>query len=357
MQQRTFAILGMGNGGHAFAAYLGLRGQSVRAWDVDPARIAELTKVGTITANGPILSGTVTPELFTANIWEAVAGADVIMLVIPTIYHASVAHQIAPHLTEGQLVILNPGATGGAMEVRSVLGSIGARALVGETNNMLFTCRSELPGEVTVNAVKDRVDFACLPASATAAAAARIADVLPQFYPVDNVLLTSIGNINAMVHPVPTMLNAARCEAASPFDYYHEGITPAVASLVEKLDAERLAVAKAYGLDIQTLPQWYSDSYGRKVTTVYDAVHNNAAYANIAGPTTLQTRYLHEDVATGLVPLSELGRAANVATPLIDAAINLASTLVATDFRDRGRTLARLGLAHLTPRQIRAAIA
>lgn len=356
--QKTFAVLGMGNGGHAFAVYLGLRGQSVRAWDVDPVRIADLRRVRTVTATGSALSGSVALETMTSDIGKAINGADVILIVLPTIYHASVAEQMAQHVDQNQLIILNPGATGGALEVRGVLRRAGTGSItVGETNNMLFTCRSDRPGEVTVNAIKERVDFACLPASATDAAMTRIAHVLPQFHPVQNVLETSFGNINAMVHPIPTMLNAARCETSSPFDYYHEGITPAIAALVEQIDDERLAIAKAYGLHIQTLSEWYTDSYGRKVETLYDAVHNNVAYTNIAGPTTLQTRYLLEDVATGLVPLSELARAANVATPLIDAAIDLASSLVALDFRDRGRTLARLELTDLTVPEIAAAIA
>lgn len=339
----------MGNGGHAFAAYLALNGQTVRAWDVDATRISELQKRGTIEAKGIGLTGTARLELFTADLAEAVTGADVILVVIPTIYHASVAEQLAKHLTEGQLVILNPGATGGALEVRSILRCAGAASVtVCETNNMVFTCRSEAPGEVTVNAIKNKVDFACLPASATDTALAQISAVLPQFNPVDNVLVTSLGNINAMVHPVPTILNAARCDAGAPFEYYLDGITPTVAALVERLDRERIAIAEAFKLNIQSLPEWYSDSYGRPVDNLYDAVHNNTAYVDIAGPTSLQNRYLIEDVATGLVPLSELGRAANVPTALIDAAIEMASSLLGLDFRQSGRTLTRLELSELS---------
>ncbi|MGV9798553.1 NAD/NADP octopine/nopaline dehydrogenase family protein [Mycobacterium sp. NPDC003449] len=356
--QQTFAILGMGNGGHAFAAYLGLRGQRVQVWDVDSARIDELRQIGSVTARGSALTGSATLDVVSSDLEEAVAGAGVILVVIPTMFHASVAEQMAAHVKDDQLVILNPGATGGALEVRGILRRAGAGSItVGETNNMLFTCRSARPGTVLVHAIKDRVDFACLPASATTAAIATLSPVLPQFHAVRNVLLTSLANINAMVHPLPTLLNAARCDTAAPFDYYHEGITPAVASLIERLDKERLEIADAYGVEVQTLPEWYTDSYGRQVETLYDAVHNNVAYTDIAGPTTLQTRYLLEDVATGLVPLSELGRAAGVTTPLIDAAIDLASSLIDVNFRERGRTLARLDLERLSVPEIAAAVA
>ncbi len=356
--QKTYAVLGMGNGGHAFAAYLGLQGQRVHAWDIDPQRIADITERGTITAHGDGFAGTTEVSLLTPDLGQAVAGADVILVVVPAIYHASIAREVAPHLADGQLVILNPGATGGALEFRAVLRRHGAAdVVIGETNNMLFTCRSETPGEVTVNAVKERLHFACVPAAGTGWAIAQIASVLPQFTAVDNVLHTSLTNINAMVHPLPTVLNAARCDGGSPFEYYVEGITPAVAALVEQLDSERIQVAYALGAEVQTLPQWYTESYGRKVDTLYDAVQGNTAYRGIAGPSSLQTRYLTEDVATGLVPLSELGRAANVPTPIADAVIQLASSLVAVDFRRQGRTLDKLELSGLSSGEIASAVA
>jgi len=55
-------------------------------------------------------------------------------------------------------------------------------------------------------------------------------------------------------------------------------------------------------------------------------------------------RYLTEDVPTGLVPLSELGRALGILTPHIDNLIDLASEELNIDFRINGRTLDRLGL-------------
>ncbi|TDT74709.1 opine dehydrogenase [Arthrobacter sp. AG258] len=356
--QKTYAVLGLGNGGHAFAAYLSLKGQSVQAWDVDPQRIEQIKTRGSITAHGDGLCGTAVIDLLTPDLGAAIRGADVILVVIPAMYHASLAEKMSAHLTKGQLVILNPGATGGALEFRSILRRHGgAEATVGETSNMLFTCRSDAPGDVTVNAIKETMDFACVPASMTSWAQEQISFALPQFSAVDNVLCTSLTNINAMMHPLPTVLNAARCDAGSPFQYYLEGITPAVATLVEQLDNERLEIAKAFGVTVQSLAQWYKDSYGRDSENLYEAVHGNNAYRGISGPTNLQTRYLTEDVATGLVPLSEFGRAVNVQTPLMDAVIELASSLIRVDFRKEGRTLEKLELAGLDVAEITSYVA
>ena len=64
-------------------------------------------------------------------------------------------------------------------------------------------------------------------------------------------------------------------------------------------------------------------------------------------------RYVLEDVPTGLVPISYLGRLAGVETPAIDAVINMACQLYDCDFWSSGRNLGNLGLEGLNPSEIR----
>jgi hypothetical protein len=42
--------------------------------------------------------------------------------------------------------------------------------------------------------------------------------------PLSSVLITSLNNANAMMHPSPTILNAGRIECAAPFTSLHNGI-------------------------------------------------------------------------------------------------------------------------------------
>ena len=62
-------------------------------------------------------------------------------------------------------------------------------------------------------------------------------------------------------------------------------------------------------------------------------------------PTTLDHRYIKEDVGYGLVPMAEIGRLIGAETPVIDALITLASVISRTDYRKDGFTLERMGLA------------
>ena len=59
-----------------------------------------------------------------------------------------------------------------------------------------------------------------------------------------------------------------------------------------------------------------------------------------------------EDVPYGLVPTSEMGKKAGVATPLLDALVVIASVVCQEDYRRTGRTLESLGLDKLSKEQI-----
>jgi len=114
--------------------------------------------------------------------------------------------------------------------------------------------------------------------------------------------------------------------------------------LLEKLDAERLAVARAYRVTVLSAREWLEEAYGVNEISLYEAIQKNEAYAGIKAPSEINVRYLTEDVPTGLVPLACLGRIAGVPTPIMDAVIVGASRLLGVDFRENGRNEKNLGL-------------
>jgi opine dehydrogenase len=352
-----FAIIGAGNGGQAFAGHLKLLGMSVSLYDVEKEKVEALQRTNRMRLFGAV-EGEAVIDLITHDIGEAMQGADIIMVVIPAVYQNSIAQAIAPFLVDNQIIVLNPGATGGALEVRNTLRKSGAKAkvIVGETETLLYACRSIEPGVVQVYGIKDRVNVATLPAVQAPYVSKLLGIALPQFQPVESVLHTSLNNPNAMLHPTPTLLNAGRIESRSPFDYYSDGVTPSIAKVVEKADHERLAVAEALGITVPTIEQWYYECYRAEGINLYDIIQHVDAYKGIKGPVTLNTRYLFEDVATGLVPLSSLGRAIGVKTPTMDAVIELTNTLLDRNFWKEGRSLENLGLAGLRPDEIRALV-
>lgn len=89
-----------------------------------------------------------------------------------------------------------------------------------------------------------------------------------------------------------------------------------VAGFLEKMDGERLAVARAVGTDVSSVKRWLTSAYvSSEGDTLYDAIQSNEAYREIYAPETIHHRYVYDDVPTGLVPMVSLGKLLGVDTP------------------------------------------
>ena len=354
MNKQVYAVLGAGNGGQAMAGYLGRRGFEVRLYNRSPARLGPVWRRGGVALDG-VVQGLGQVELATTDLAEAVTGADVLMVVLPATGHRSLASQLAAVIAPGQIVVLNPGRTGGALEVRNTL--IERRAprdvVVAEAQTMLFASRVLDDGICHIYSIKRFVPLAAVPADDTAKAIAALNAAFPQFYAASSVLETSLDNMGAIFHPGVTLLNAARIEATGgDFDYYQEGVTPTVARVIEQIDNERMEVAEAYGVRARSAQEWLAEAYGADGGTLREAVLNNPGYAGIKAPPHLNHRYIWEDVPTSLVPIADLGRIAGVPTPTINAMIALASAAHDTDYRREGRNAVSMGIAGLSASEV-----
>jgi opine dehydrogenase len=162
---------------------------------------------------------------------------------------------------------------------------------------------------------------------------------------------TGFSNINAVMHPAGTLGNAGWIErTGGDFHYYREGITPAIASWIEQVDHERLKIAQRIGLKPVTFVEIFyraglTSEEARASGSVLRAINESPPNRTIKAPSTLDHRYIREDVGYGLVPMAEIGRLTGVATPVMEALITLASTAHATDYRIEGLTLEKMGLA------------
>lgn len=343
-------VVGAGNGGLAMAAHLALKGLPVFLYSRNEEKVAPIRKAGGIYLHGA-MEGFGRIELASTDLEECVQNADVIMVTTPACAHAQVATALAPFV-DGHIVVLNPGRTGGALEVHHIFQQMGARATVAEAQTFIYASRAESPTSARIFEIKRVVPVAAFPAVKTHAVMRQLQRVYSQFVPAHNVLETSFSNIGAVFHPTPLILNACKVDTGVCFDYYHEGVTPSVAELMERVDAERVAVAAALGLRVLTAREWLYEAYGARGGNLYEAIQNNGAYTGIKAPTTLDHRYIYEDVPTGLVPIASFGRVAGVPTPYTESLIQMACGLHGTDYRKVGRTVERLGLAGMRPGEI-----
>jgi opine dehydrogenase len=347
------SVIGAGNGGQAIAGYLAMCNYDVALYDIVEEKIHELQRLGGIRLTGRI-QGFGKINLITTNISEAVDGADIIMVTTIANAHKAVAQSIAPLLVDGQVIVLNPGRTCGALVFKQALLESGckARFYLAEAQTLVYACRIIENGTVNIIGVKDEVLLSALPSADTDYILSKVSPLYPSFMKTTNVLRTSLENIGAMFHPCVLLFNAATIERNEVFWFYRD-MTDQVASFIERFDAERLAVGKAYGIDLLGVNDWikfaYKDTEG---DTLCERMRNNPAYYDIKSPSTIFTRQLTEDIPTGVLPIMELGQAAGVDTPLLKSMINICEALLGQDLHTHGRNLQNLGLAGKSKQEI-----
>ncbi len=356
----VFAVLGAGNGGMAMAGHLALRGFEVRLFNRSPERIDAVRQTGSIQLvaedDDSLPHGIGEISLASTDMQEVLKGADIIMVVVPATGHGYMAEQCVPHLRDGQIVILHPGRTGGALEFHNVVrqNAPGVDVIVAEAQTLLYACRLMNPGQVRMFGMKHSVPVAALPAYRTPEVIKAISPAYREFVPGDNVMKTSMDNIGAIFHPAVTVLNCSRIESTrGDFEYYIDGISRSTSVILEKVDQERIAVGAAMGFNCMSAREWLYFAYGSAGRTLYDAVRANNGYYGIKAPPTLDTRYLWEDVPMSLVPIASMGEMLGVPCPTTRSIIHLAGLLNECDYWDTGRTVERMGLAGLSLKEIR----
>lgn len=348
-----FCVIGAGNGGRAFAAYLSSKGHPVNLYNRSFSRIADIKKKGKLKAKGEI-KGSFPLNLVTQRLDHAVKDVDVILVVTPASAHKSIARKIAPYLMKDQIILLNPGRTFGAIEFLQIIkDQIGNFPIfIAETQTLLFTSRQLEKNKVQILKIKDSVQFSAYPEKYTFFVYDTLYEIFPQLIPADDYLQMTLNNIGMLLHPTLSVLNSGMMDIGKEFKFYSEGATKRTCEVLENLQMEINQIMSKLSLKQFNFNRWAKRSYGVNGKNIYDAIQEILAYKNITAPKRLVTRYFTEDVPTGLVPISSLAELLGIKTPIIDSIINLSSLLCGMDFKNTGRTITALALEEYIKRRL-----
>ena len=350
------AILGAGHGGLAAAADLTRRGFEVRLHARREDTLTPIRSRGGIELRG-IHDGFVPFTAVTTDVAEAVEGAGLVILVVPSVAHESYARVLAPLLTPELPIFLNPGHTGGGLHFVHELRRAGYTAPVQtcETVTLTYICRLERPATVGVYSYTKNLAFAAFPSRNLDHLFSLVQPLFPEIRRASNVLETALTNINAVFHPPGMVMNTGWIEhTGGDFLFYREGITDGVGRVTAAVDSERLAIAAALGLETKSFLAAFhraglTSTAALESGSISRACRESEPNRTIKAPPSLDHRYVHEDVGYGLVPISGLGQLAGVATPVIDSLIILAGAALGIDFWETGLTLDKLGIAGKDP--------
>ncbi len=353
------AVLGGGNGAFAAAGDLTLNGHDIRLWRRNPDAVAAHRAAG-----GVILvkdfSGAreARPALITADIGEAVRGAELILCPTPATAQHDIAAALAPHLRDGQVIFLPPGSFGSVIFAKAAR-AVGNRAEIAcaETGTLPWLTRKHGPFESAITVRAKRLPTGVFPLVHKEHALAVIGRAFPRVIEdCGDALSAALMNAGPIIHPPLIVMNAAPLEHFDKWDIHKEGTQAAVRRVTDALDAERIALREALGYGAPHFP--LADHYAK---TGAEWMYGRGSHDRLTDSgdwrehiVLTEHRYMLEDTRIGLSFMLSVAALVGAAMPLTRAFLAIGGAICGEDFMQTGRTLASLGLGALDRGELQA---
>ena len=361
-----FAVLGTGNSGQTFAADIALKGYCVNLAEVPrfEKNLRAIESRGGIKISGEAGNGFARLNMITTDIRTAIKGVDIIIIGGSAYAHEPFSRQLAPYFEDGQFILFT--SNFGALRFHKWMTDAGitTRVTPVESMSLPYATRATEPGVVNCIGIKSSLYIAALPARRNQEFLDKTRPVFPMFAPADNVWLTSVNNLNPIVHPPMVLFNAGRIESTGGkgWNLYADGATESVTRVMLAMDAERmnlLTPVSENGIAFKDGFENLYKSYSLAKDSISETLRQSPIHGNpvFPAPAMVNTRYINEDLPFGLAPWSAIGRMWGIPTPNIDAVIRIASTMLEQNYFTRGLTMKDLGIEGMAPEDLKAMIA
>ncbi len=359
-------IAGAGSIAFGTAAFLYKQGHIPMLWSPSGAGTEALNSAP-LSATGAIET-TFKPRI-ASSVQELVDENDALIIALPAYGHKAVMDAIAPHVRDGQHIIISSHASMGAVYLAQMLAERGVQAPITAWGTTVVTGRRQDGVEVRVNTIRSRVDLCTVPDTQSDAALGLCQRLFgDRFQPRDGLLAISLSNLNPQNHLGIALGNITRMERGEVWSQ-GQNVTPKVGRLLEQLDLERLAIAKALGLSVKTIFEHFHLSFHVPVASISEMNQQMHAQGNGGtGPATADSRYVTEDVPYGLQLTAVLGRLVGQPATLHEAGIEIFSAMYGREFSTENTLLkalepnifnlddlqqaARTGLLHAAPQPV-----
>ena len=253
------AILGAGAIAFGGAAYLTDRGHDPILWSPSGRRTRDLAAGTPLVATGA-LEGEFRPRI-ASSCGEAIDGADAIFVALPANGHRAVFDAAAPHIGPGQVVVISGHLSFGALYLAKKLAERELQVPITAWGTTVTTGRQPGPTQVKIANIRKKVDAATVPTRASDHGLAVCRELFgDRFVPRADLLAISLSNLNPQNHMGIALLNLTRMERGEAWGQ-SQNLTEAVGRLLEALDAERLAIARAIGAEVRTIREHYHLSF------------------------------------------------------------------------------------------------
>jgi len=335
-------IAGAGAIAMGYASFLLSRGHGATLWSPSGQSTASFGEGTPLEVTGAIEAG-FCPSISSSA--ADLASNDVIILALPAYGHRMVLDSLIPHLQSRHTIIISGHLSFAALYLSKALSERGIEISIGAWSTTLLTSKAQSPTHIRIGAIRAKVDTAALPASRANEVFALCNELFGDRFQIkDDILTIALSNLNPQSHMGIALCNLTRIERGEAWGQ-NTNVTAAVARLLEGLDRERLEIAAAFGKTVRTIFEHAKLTHGISGGSVAGVYANLAQQGkDPAGPKTITTRYVLEDVPFGLVPTIHLARVAGVAAPLHTSGVEILGACYGRNFTADNDLLPALGL-------------
>lgn len=340
-------IAGSGNIAMACAAFLEQNGHSTYVWSPSGKGTKALADGQPVNVEGQI-EGDFYPKV--AQSAEDLAHNDVILLALPAYGHRHVLDALIPFIEPRHTVIISGHLSFAAFYLAKKLSERDLEIPIVAWSTTLTTSKPRGgPNQYLVRTIRAKVDMATLPARLSDPALETCVALFGDRFNVkDDILTIALSNINPQTHLASAVCNLTRIERSESWGQNTMVATQVVGAYIEAMDAERLAVADAFGKSVRTIFDHYRLSFGIEEKRVAAAAAKQVENGgDPAGPGGLETRWITEDAPFGLVPTIYLAELAGVPVPLHKSTLTIISACCGRDFEADNDLLPKIGALNL----------
>jgi opine dehydrogenase len=344
-------VCGSGNAGLAIAADCSLAGLAVSLYElprleknIDPVRRHGGIEVTPDSEPSCGKTGFAALETATIDAAEAVKDTDVIMITVPAMYHTMFWDALAPHLTDGQIVVFNTGYFG-CLQHAEKRNRLSAKVTLAESSIMPYLC--ERDGHHTrIIRYKRSFRIAAFPGKETRAVYDTLRKIYPQYEPVDTVLDTNIASSgNPAFHP--TLILPV---AGLYFDRYMGGkmysdATSMAGRLIKAYDDERKKLSDLLGSPFfETTEAFETRTYEYTGKDIIEMLRKSN-HIDWFAPAAYIRQVVEEDLLYAYIPMVLLAEQLGLSLPATRSMVEILGVMLGEDYWSRGVDPVQLGIA------------
>lgn len=319
------------------------------AYGAELALLAQSSGIG-IHGDGPVGTYQVDRDgpsvRTTAELDAAVRDAQAIFLTGPIHKQRTYAMVLADHLSDGQILVLAPGRSLGAVETAWLLriGGCTADVTLVEVQGLPYWYRAEGSGLTLSQSAP--MAAATLPRGRDQVLDA-LSRYLPNLHPVESVLASGFSDLSAAVEIPALILGGAAMGTGGPAvpmggvplaenQTFAALIGADQMAVIHGLADERRRIAAVFG--VRNLPQtedWVSTFAGAERGAGARPIPDQQAARGL----------MRDGVLSSLVPLVSAGELAGIPTPLTSSLIAMSDRILGADVAAAGRRLETIGVS------------